>query len=74
MSGFVQTASWLCGALAAMEDIVQPLSDPVELRDVLQHFKTKRHKNRTGKPLVETLVHFTAGYLITLYSKSASGV
>ncbi|XP_060758884.1 zinc finger protein 480 isoform X1 [Neoarius graeffei] len=42
-----ETASWLCGALAAMEDIVQPLSDPVELRDVLQHFKTKRHKNRT---------------------------
>ncbi|KAF4079531.1 hypothetical protein AMELA_G00179150 [Ameiurus melas] len=41
-----ETASWLCGGLSAMEDIVQPLSDPVELRDVLQHFKTKRHKNR----------------------------
>lgn len=53
-SGFLQTASWLCGGLAAMEDIVQPLSDPVELRDVLQHFKTKRHKNRNGKPFVET--------------------
>ncbi|XP_053365051.1 zinc finger protein 3 homolog isoform X2 [Clarias gariepinus] len=39
-----ETASWLCGGLSAMDDIVQPLSDPVEIRDVLQHFKTKRHK------------------------------
>ncbi|XP_017349771.1 zinc finger protein 354C isoform X3 [Ictalurus punctatus] len=46
-----ETASWLCGGLAAMEDIVQPLSDPVELRDVLQHFKTKRHKNRNEPDL-----------------------
>lgn len=56
MSVYFQTASWLCGGLSAMEDIVQPLSDPVELRDVLQHFKTKRHTNRNGKPLTDTLV------------------
>ncbi|XP_026862621.1 zinc finger protein 250 isoform X3 [Electrophorus electricus] len=43
-----ETASWLCGALSAMEDIVQPLSDPAELRDVLQHFKTRRHGNRNA--------------------------
>uniref|UniRef100_A0A8C1ETD7 Si:dkey-14d8.1 n=1 Tax=Cyprinus carpio carpio TaxID=630221 RepID=A0A8C1ETD7_CYPCA len=37
-----ETASWLCGGLSMMEEIVQPLSDPVEIKDVLQHFKTKR--------------------------------
>uniref|UniRef100_A0A8B9GQX3 C2H2-type domain-containing protein n=1 Tax=Astyanax mexicanus TaxID=7994 RepID=A0A8B9GQX3_ASTMX len=45
-----ETATWLCGGLAAMEDIVQPLSDPAELRDVLQHFTTKRQSNVNGKP------------------------
>ncbi|XP_017577784.1 zinc finger protein 394 [Pygocentrus nattereri] len=40
-----ETATWLCGGMSAMEDIVQPLSDPAEIRDVLQHFKTKRHSN-----------------------------
>ncbi|XP_072528722.1 uncharacterized protein [Salminus brasiliensis] len=40
-----ETATWLCGGLSAMEDIVQPLSDPAELRDVLQHFKTKKRSN-----------------------------
>lgn len=54
ISEFLQTASWLCGGLSAMEDIVQPLSDPVELRDVLQHFKTKRNKISKGKSLKET--------------------
>uniref|UniRef100_A0A9J7X526 C2H2-type domain-containing protein n=1 Tax=Cyprinus carpio carpio TaxID=630221 RepID=A0A9J7X526_CYPCA len=37
-----ETASWLCGGLSMMEEIVQPLSDPAEIKDVLQHFKTKR--------------------------------
>ncbi|TRY58913.1 hypothetical protein DNTS_003120 [Danionella cerebrum] len=37
-----ETASRLCGGLAMMEEIVQPLSDPVEIKDVLQHFKNRR--------------------------------
>lgn len=32
-----------------MDDIVQPLSDPVELKDVLQHFKTKKQQKNIGK-------------------------
>ncbi|XP_073803054.1 uncharacterized protein si:dkey-14d8.1 isoform X3 [Danio rerio] len=37
-----ETASRLCGGLSMMEEIVQPLSDPAEIKDVLQHFKSKR--------------------------------
>lgn len=44
-----QTASWLCGGLSMMEEIVQPLSDPVEIKDVLQHFKTKRLHARNNE-------------------------
>lgn len=51
-----ETVSWLCGGLSAMEDIVQPLSDPVELRDVLQHFKTQRHINRNEPVLSSSSV------------------
>ncbi|XP_055045872.2 uncharacterized protein [Misgurnus anguillicaudatus] len=41
-----ETASRLCGGLSMMEEIVQPLSDPAEIKDVLQHFKTRRLHNR----------------------------
>lgn len=39
-----------------MEEIVQPLSDPVEIKDVLQHFKTRRlhAKNNEHSPGVIT--------------------
>jgi len=39
-----------------MEEIVQPLSDPVEIKDVLQHFKTRRlhAKNNEQSPGVIT--------------------
>lgn len=32
-----------------MEEIVQPLSDPAEIKDVLQHFKTKRLHARNNE-------------------------
>ncbi|XP_042603790.1 uncharacterized protein si:dkey-14d8.1 isoform X2 [Cyprinus carpio] len=44
-----ETASWLCGGLSMMEEIVQPLSDPAEIKDVLQHFKTKRLHARNNE-------------------------
>ncbi|XP_062862563.1 zinc finger protein 79 [Trichomycterus rosablanca] len=51
-----ETVTWLCGGMSAMDDIVQPLSDPVELRDVLQHFKTKRQQKRIEvKPVYSSI-------------------
>uniref|UniRef100_A0A673FR37 Zinc finger protein 502-like n=1 Tax=Sinocyclocheilus rhinocerous TaxID=307959 RepID=A0A673FR37_9TELE len=44
-----ETASRLCGGLSMMEEIVQPLSDPAEIKDVLQHFKTKRLHTRNNE-------------------------
>lgn len=44
-----ETASRLCGGLSMMEEIVQPLSDPAEIKDVLQHFKTRRLHNRNNE-------------------------
>ncbi|XP_016299725.1 zinc finger and SCAN domain-containing protein 12-like [Sinocyclocheilus anshuiensis] len=44
-----ETASRLCGGLSMMEEIVQPLSDPAEIKDVLQHFKTKRLHARNNE-------------------------
>lgn len=32
-----------------MEEIVQPLSDPIEIKDVLQHFQSRRLHNRNNE-------------------------
>ncbi|XP_051976519.1 zinc finger protein 502-like [Xyrauchen texanus] len=45
-----ETASRLCGGLSMMEEIVQPLSDPVEIKDVLEHFKIRQLLARNIEP------------------------
>ncbi|KAA0720729.1 hypothetical protein E1301_Tti011518 [Triplophysa tibetana] len=44
-----ETASRLCGGLSMMEEIVQPLSDPIEIKDVLQHFQSRKIPNRNNE-------------------------